>query len=424
MYEEIMRYIQNEEFFFNGQIPDILTTDVLNLPVNMEILSSLPFKKMLEARRKLFASDSYIRNMICDGHNEELTQLWLDDIEDDSPIITPIRPDYVIDGNGKVQAAEFDLLPGGAGFTAGMERKIMDNSRRTLDIYVQFLKQVGMTEDSVLVMVVPDEKDPYLYERLYVGREIRKNYGLKAYGCSLEDIDWNTMTIKDENGEALPITHVDRLYYYHEIPNSISAEAKEKITHLKDYGVIEFPAIRREYLHAKVWEAFFWMPQYEEYWIEELGEDVFRQFQKLTPKTWLLSEKADELYSSMKSERNHLLLKEGAAERPNCWGSRSVTVLGKVTNTKMQQMIDSIKNGDESFKMRGGLPLIPLIQEVIVSDTFSVNTNQGEFKGKIRFSPFIWIDGNGFAGFSPGLSTLRNSMLVHGASDSCSVVNV
>lgn len=208
--------------------------------------------------------------------------------------LTPmvIRPDLLINEDGKLVASELDSVPGGIGLTGSMSVDYTDfgwsligGAHGLVEGFGAMIRDVAGKESPVLAIVVSEESNDYWFEQQWLAARLTER-GMKAFAVRPSDLTFT------EDGMLLPAEHgrlkVDVVYRFFELFDLKNIPKAELLQYAnKKQHVVVTPPYKT-YLEEKMLFALFHHPVLKPFWCNELGKEAFHALETLIPRTWVL----------------------------------------------------------------------------------------------------------------------------------------
>ncbi|MFN3431070.1 MAG: hypothetical protein ACK46X_14090 [Candidatus Sericytochromatia bacterium] len=358
--------------------------------------------------------------------------------------LTPmvIRPDLIINEEGKLVACELDSVPGGIGFTGSMATDYADfgysligGADGLVEGFARMIRDVAGKESPVLAIVVSEESNDYWFEQQWIAERLN---GMNLRTVVLRPGD----LIYTEEGMLLPAEHgrtrVDVVYRFFELFDLKNLPKAELLQYAnKKQQVIVTPPYKA-FLEEKMTFALFHHPVLRPFWQQELGKEAFAVLEGLIPKTWILDPTplppqavipgitvngapvTDwlQLANTTKKERAYVVKPSGFSNL--AWGSHGISFGTDLSN---EDWAAALKNALGSFETTPYL--LQEFHKPAKTTTSYYNFRKEEvvsMDARARICPYYYVVG-GEAQLSGVLTTLvpLDKLAIHGMTDAVMV---
>lgn len=389
--------------FYQEEGEPIVPSSPLKAGEVLEKISHLDFGLFFKACSQIFKNDQTLKKIVAGQVGEDMVNFFNNYI-DSAPLACVFRLDIVV-SSGRPYIVEIETMPGGRGVTSCAEEQLLGKSNLIED-YVSFLEREKL-DDQKIIYGINNAFKGYESDCSYFVKRVKE----KGINISLGNIE--------ETGIPKGC-FVDRFYYLPELNKQALATSRKKRNK-------QFLHPGLSFLGSKIWMAVLHDPTYEPYWVMYMGKDEFVKFKESVATTFLLHEGNSETvaYYPRNLIKKHLV-KSGEMEKMISSETTSLNLGKSIGSKAWQESILALADNNGrpvANSWRGGKFGIPLVQEFNSSDKFSIevkNGNVASYEGKARFSPFVFLNSDGTSIFHKGMATIRNSDIVHGASDAVS----
>lgn len=360
------------------------------------------------AANKLWNENLEVRRLINEPYPEYLSKFFESSFLKNALPIS-FRPDMVIDQNNYLKVVEIETLIGGLGMFTKLSaayRKILSPDKD----YKHFPSSIAKS----LLLAMKEgryEKIVFASDKIFIDE-------CGAYVPDLKQIASAINEIARSEVSSVLMSKEDLKKSLHEntmiirIWESINTtpDIIDEITEQSAKNI--YPPLRNIFEH-KALMGLFYLPEYREFWKEELG-NCFDLLEELIPKTWILKpgwiseETIKNLKAKTKNERR-FIIKSSIG-----YGSKGIMFGDQMNDQKWREFLENIEKG------KSGELLI--MQEFIESRKHScivVDQNKGAEQLKdlrIRLTP-VFIKINDGIKLAEIVATLRRSKIVHGTSN-------
>lgn len=326
-----------------------------------------------------------------------------------------IRPDIILTEDGMV-ATELDSVPGGMGITGSLAMayssvqgegyNVVGGAGGMIEGFLNMLKEAGNLHDPVIAIVVSEESKDYRPEMEWMALAIR-GYGGKAYTISPQDVIFTEEGLfLDEEGRRNRIDVLYRFFELFDLKNIPKAELIMYSAKKKDVAVT--PPFK-PFLEEKLLYALFHHPLLRDYWVKELGREVFSALHRIFPATWILDPAEMPPYGvipdlevgerpaaswrglgeATQSERKFAIKPSGFSEL--AWGSRGVVVGHDVSQEEWRRTIE--KALKDFYKTPYILQEYHRGRHVQVSYMDRSSGDIRDMSGRVRLCPYYFVEG-------------------------------
>lgn len=358
--------------------------------------------------------------------------------------LTPmvIRPDLVLDEDGRLVACELDAVPGGIGMTGSMAHDYTDfgyavigGANGLVENYAKMIRGVAGKDHPSLAIVVSEESGDYWTEQQWLARQLNA-LGLETTVVRPETLKYNGEEIlADFDGD---FRHVDVLYRFFELFDLKNIPMQELIQYANKKQQVVVTPPYKAYLEEKLLFALFHHPVLRPFWCQELGKESFAVLDSLLPKTWILDPTPlppqavipgitvggvpitdwRQLINTTKREREFVLKPSGFSSL--AWGSHGVAFGHDLSTEEWEAALD---------QALASFPHTPYILQAFHKPSKTTipyyNFRKEEvvsMDGRARLCPYYYVI-DGQAVLSGVLSTIcpLDKLAIHGMTDSVMV---
>lgn len=351
-----------------------------------------------------------------------------------------MRPDIILTEQGMV-ATELDSVPGGIGLTGCLNRvyssfgySVTGQDDGIFNGFMNMIRGASSLHDPVVATVVSDESRDYMAEMEFLSATIRESGG-RAYTVKPQDLIYAEDGLYLDTGDGR--LRVDAIYRFFELFDLRNVPKSELMLYCAKKKEVAVTPPFKHFLEEKMLYALFHHPLLEEYWINELGQEVFNTLADLFPCTWILDpsemppygiipglrigkRKAVSHWSALadatQKERQFVIKPSGFSEL--AWGSRGVTVGEDVSKEDWRAVIEkalgdfnTTPNILQEFH-KGRHVQIDYLEEEKGKDGIKAMT------GRVRLCPYYFIEGEDvkLRGIMATICPL-DKKLIHGMKD-------
>ncbi|MDB5099009.1 MAG: hypothetical protein JWM80_3430 [Cyanobacteria bacterium RYN_339] len=199
-----------------------------------------------------------------------------------------IRPDIVIDEDGRITACELDSVPGGIGMTGSMSHDyaslgydLIGGRNGLVEGFAALLRDAAGLENPVVAIMVSEESKDYLPEMTWVSAQLAE-LGLEAFLVRPADLKYA------EDGFTFNDRKIDLVYRFFELFDLKNIAKSDLLQYATKKEQVVVTPPYKAYLEEKQLFALFHHPVLRPYWRQELGEESHKTLESLIPRTWLL----------------------------------------------------------------------------------------------------------------------------------------
>lgn len=214
-----------------------------------------------------------------------------------------IRPDLVIDEEGRLSACELDSIPGGIGMTSSMAHDyaqlgydLVGGANGLVAGFAAMIRDVAAqgrhaadpagAADPVLAIVVSDEANDYWLELQWLAGQLKAG-GLPAVAVRPGDLRYD--------GEAFHATfpdgaerRVDVIYRFFELFDLKNIPKAELLQYANKKGQLVVTPPYKAFLEEKQLFALYHHPALRPFWRAELTPEAIAALDTLLPRTWVV----------------------------------------------------------------------------------------------------------------------------------------
>ena len=364
-----------------------------------------------------------------------------------------IRPDLVIDEEGRISACEIDSVPGGIGMTGSMTRDyaalgydLIGGATGLVAGFAEMIRDVagvgrhaaaaGDAADPVLAIVVSEEGSDYWLEQVWLAEELSRQ-GLRATAVRPGDLRFDGEAFHAPFGEAGEL-RVDVIYRFYELFDLKNIPKAELVQYANKKGQVVVTPPYKAYLEEKQLFAFYHHPALRPFWRAELSAEALSVLDGLLPRTWVVDpaplppqavipglavdgvpvQEWLDLAKANKRDRAFVLKPSGFSSL--AWGSHGVAFGHDLSTPDWEAALRVAK---ESF---GQTPYI--LQEFIKPERTTVRYYDFRrdavvtMEGRARLCPYFYV-ANGKAELHGILATVcpLDKLAIHGMTDAVMV---
>lgn len=326
------------------------------------------------------------------------------------PIV--IRPDLLMTENG-FSLTEIDSVPGGIGFTAGMNDlykksgfDVLESENSMGHAFVDAIKaQVSDIENPVIAVVVSDEAGDYLPEWQWLQKHLDNQRFLVVHPKQLTLVRDRLVAVL-EDGEEVAIDLIYRFFELFDLPNIPNVDLIQYA--IKKQWVACTPPFK-PHLEEKMGFALFHHPVLKPFWKKELKE-YYDFLLPMIPKTWVMdsavlppSAVISDLTIDGEPVQSYLALKDLSQKgrqwviKPSgfselAWGSRGVTIGHDLPQEEWNDRVEAALNSFDQTPY--------ILQEYRHPKRHTIkrldlNTNEPrDFSARTRLCPYYFINGD------------------------------
>ncbi len=204
-----------------------------------------------------------------------------------------IRPDLVIDEEGRLSACELDSVPGGIGMTssmasdyAGLGYDLVGGADGLVTGFAEMIRDVAGKADPVLAIVVSEESTDYWLEQQWLAEQL-SHRGLTAVAVRPGDLryDGDAFHAFYSDGAERKIDVIYRFYELFDLKNIPKAEL---VQYANKKGQLVVTPPYKAYLEEKQLFALYHHPLLRPFWRAELSPAAIAVLDGLLPRTWVV----------------------------------------------------------------------------------------------------------------------------------------
>ena len=233
----------------------------------------------------------FVHQYLDAGKPERILELSrLNRVKSHLPLV--LRPDLIVTADG-VRVAELDSIPGGIGFTAQVSALYADLGYDVIggrdglvDGFYEALAATSKTDDPLVCIVVSDESEAYRDEMAWIAESLSQ--AGKRVVCRHPrelHMDDQSILVEHKSGEREKVDVVYRFFELFDLPNIPKVELVAY--HAKKNAVRITPPLKA-FMEEKMWLALFHMPQLQDFWGRELGDEHLEVLQAVIPPSWII----------------------------------------------------------------------------------------------------------------------------------------
>jgi hypothetical protein len=204
-----------------------------------------------------------------------------------------IRPDLIIDEDGRLSACELDSIPGGIGLTGAMSE---DYAELGYDLvggpdglvkgFAAMIRDVAGKPEPLLAITVSEESSDYWLEQQWLGARLAA-HGLTATVVRPGELRYDGEAIHAPFG-ALGERQVDVVYRFFELFDLKNLPRAELLQYAAKKAQVVVTPPYKAYMEEKLLFALYHHPALRGFWRAELSADALTALDRLLPRTWLL----------------------------------------------------------------------------------------------------------------------------------------
>jgi len=284
----------------------------------------------------------------------------------DLPVI--IRPDIIPTEDGLV-VSELDSVPGGFGLLAALSRQytalgydLVGGVDGIIEGFWDAVSSLaGEAADPLVAVAVSDESDAYRGEMTWLTDRLRE-LGKRAVTVHPREVTFRDDGLYVPVGEALG--RVDVLYRFFELFDLKNIPKIDLILYAVRKEMVRATPPIKSHLEEKLWMALLHHGTLRPFWLEQLGEERFRLFQRIFPMSWVMDARPlpphaeipgisiggrpvtdwRQLKSATQKERELVIKPSGYS--PQAWGSRGVRIGHDLSQ---EEWADGVESALEAF---------------------------------------------------------------------------
>ncbi|MEB3328615.1 MAG: hypothetical protein VKQ33_05225 [Candidatus Sericytochromatia bacterium] len=204
-----------------------------------------------------------------------------------------IRPDLIIDEDGRLSACELDSIPGGIGLTGAMSADyaalgydLVGGASGLVEGFAAMVQDVAGQPEPLLAIVVSEESNDYWLEQQWLGARLTA-HGLTTTVVRPGELRYDGEAIHAPFGE-LGERQVDVVYRFFELFDLKNLPRAELLQYAAKKAQVVVTPPYKAFLEEKLLFALYHHPALRGYWRGELAAEALAALDRLLPRTWLL----------------------------------------------------------------------------------------------------------------------------------------
>lgn len=264
----------------------------------------------------------------------------------DLPVI--IRPDVIPTDDGLV-VSELDSVPGGFGLLAALSRQyaalgyeLAGGADGIIDGFWEAVSSLAQdAPDPLVAVTVSDESDAYRGEMQWLAERLRES-GRRAVTVHPRELMFQE--------DGLYVAHqgatarIDVLYRFFELFDLKNIPKIDLILYAIRKEIVRATPPIKSHLEEKLWMALLHHKALRPLWLEQLGEERLRLFERIFPMSWVMDARplpphaeipgiaiggrpvSDWRQLKTATQRERELVIKPSGFSPQAWGSRGVRI--------------------------------------------------------------------------------------------------
>ncbi|MEB3223672.1 MAG: hypothetical protein VKS61_16480, partial [Candidatus Sericytochromatia bacterium] len=204
-----------------------------------------------------------------------------------------IRPDLIIDEEGRWSACELDSIPGGIGLTGAMSADyaslgyaLVGGGDGLVRGFAAMIRDVAGKPDPTLAITVSEESSDYWLEQQWLGARLNA-LGLTTTVVRPGELRYDGEGVRAPFGDAGE-REVDVVYRFFELFDLKNLPRAELIQYAAKKAQVVVTPPYKAYLEEKLLFALYHHPALRVFWRAEISGEALAALDGLLPRTWLL----------------------------------------------------------------------------------------------------------------------------------------